>query len=73
MDQDRIQLLTPLPGEDVVFFGCAIHRACNPSALSRFSLDIRLRSAQIADEENAFYKPFCRGLIGTCVSRFLSV
>ena len=72
MDQTRIQFIAPGAEEAVIFFGCAIHRACNPSNLTRFSLDIRLRSAQISDGENEFYKPFCRGLIGKCVTKFLS-
>lgn len=72
MDPTLIQLIAPSAEEAVIFFGCAIHRACNPSNLTRFSLDIRLRSAQISDGENEFYKPFCRGLIGKCVTKFLS-
>ncbi|MBA3660640.1 MAG: hypothetical protein H0W64_02835 [Gammaproteobacteria bacterium] len=68
---EQVQLITPSVGEAVLFFGCAIHRAVNISKDTRLSIDIRFRSAQISDRENEFYRPLCRGLMGTCVSDFL--
>lgn len=72
IDRSKIRLLTPPLGAGVLFFGCALHRAINPSEITRLTLDVRVRSAHIADAESRFYKPFCRGIIANCVSDFLA-
>lgn len=74
LKNSQAELLRPAVGEGILFFGCSIHRAVNHSAMTRISLDLRIKNAHIfdsIDSRDGYFKPFCRGLVGSVVSDFL--
>lgn len=73
MDPKDATLIAPEFGQVIFFFGCGVHRAQNPSNMTRFSIDCHIHNAYApTGARPGFYRELHRGLVGKSSKKYLS-